>query len=168
MVHATYTGPAEGDSAPKNAPTPAQVKVAVAEDGTFSAPYELTTGRWSLTVTASSDEGKTTSLTRNVTVAYKGVNLVVRIKGGRAWIKVWVDGKVDKKVGAAGTVYKNGKTLTFQGKRSIEVRTGSSGVTLFTLNGTKLGALGQVGDPGNVALRASGRTAEDQSALSSR
>ncbi len=147
VVHATYTGPAKGDTAPKNPPTPAQVKVAVAEDGTFNTPYELTTGRWSLTVTASSDEGKTTSLTRNVTVEYKGVNLVVRIKGGRAWIKVWVDGKVDKKVGPAGTVYKNGKTLTFQGKNSVEVRTGSSGVTLFTLNGTKIGALGKSGIP---------------------
>ena len=147
LVHATYTGPAEGGSAPKNAPTPAQVRVTVEEDGTFSAPYELTTGKWQLTVTASNDEGKTTSLTRNVTVAYKGVNLVVRIKGGRAWVKVWVDGKVDKKVGSAGTVYNNGKTLTFNGKKSIEVRTGSSGVTLFTLNGTKLGALGKSGIP---------------------
>jgi hypothetical protein len=123
------------------------VRVTVEEDGTFSAPYELTTGKWQLTVTASNDEGKTTSLTRNVTVAYKGVNLVVRIKGGRAWVKVWVDGKVDKKVGSAGTVYNNGKTLTFNGKKSIEVRTGSSGVTLFTLNGTKLGALGKSGIP---------------------
>jgi hypothetical protein len=147
LVHATYTGPAKGGTAPKNAPTPAQVRVAVEDDGTFSAPYELTTGTWQLTVTASNDEGKTTSLTRNVTVAYKGVNLVVRIKGGRAWVKVWVDGKVDKKVGSAGTVYNNGKTLTFNGKKSIEVRTGSSGVTLFTLNGTKLGALGKSGIP---------------------
>jgi cytoskeletal protein RodZ len=147
IVHATYTGPAEGGKAPAKPPTPAQVRVAVDEDGTFSAPYELTTGMWQLTVTASSDEGKTTSLTRNVTVAYKGVTLVVRIKGGRAWVKVWVDGKVDKKVGSAGTVYNNGKTLTFNGKKSIEVRTGSSGVTLFTLNGTKLGALGKSGIP---------------------
>ena len=51
-----------------------------------------------------------TSLTRNVTVAYKGVNLVVTIKGGRAWIKVWVDGKIDPKIGAAGKVIANGKT----------------------------------------------------------
>jgi hypothetical protein len=121
--------------------------VAVEDDGAFNTPYELTTGKWQLTVTASSDEGKTTSLTRNITVAYKGVNLVVRIKGGRAWIKVWVDGKVDKKVGSAGTVYSNGKTLTFNGRKNIEVRTGSSGVTTFTLNGTKLGALGKSGVP---------------------
>jgi hypothetical protein len=84
---------------------------------------------------------------RNVTVAYKGVNLVVTVKGGRAWIKVWVDGKIDPGVGAAGQVVANGKTLTFTGKESVEVRTGSSGVTYFTLNGTSLGALGRSGVP---------------------
>ena len=41
----------------------------------------------------------------------------------------------------------NGKTLTFTGKESIEVRTGSSGATKFTLNGTRLGALGRSGIP---------------------
>ena len=47
----------------------------------------------------------------------------------------------------AGRVYGNGKTLTFTGKESVEVRTGSSGVTYFTLNGTSLGALGRSGVP---------------------
>ena len=98
-------------------------------------------------MTASSPEGKTTSLTRAVTVAFKGVNLVVSIDGGRAWIKVWVDGKLHPDIGAAGRVYSNGKNLTFKGKESIEVRTGSSGVTKFTLNGTNLGALGRSGTP---------------------
>ena len=70
-----------------------------------------------------------------MTVAFKGVNLVVSIDGGRAWLKVWVDGKLDPKTGAAGKVLGDGKTLTFTGKDSIEVRTGSSGVTYFTLNG---------------------------------
>ena len=80
-------------------------------------------------------------------MAFKGVNLVVSIEGGRAWIKVWVDGKIDPDIGAAGRVYSNGKTLTFKGKESVEVRTGSSGVTKFTLNGTSLGALGRSGTP---------------------
>jgi hypothetical protein len=123
------------------------VTVPVGDDGAFSTPYELTAGRWTITVTASSPEGKTAALTRHVTVAYKGVTLVVTAKGGRAWIKVWVDGKIDPKVGAAGKVISNGKTVTFTGTRSIEVRTGSSGVTAFTLNGTSLGALGRSGVP---------------------
>jgi hypothetical protein len=123
------------------------VTVPVGEDGAFSTPYELTAGRWAITVTASSPEGKTAALTRNVTVVYKGVNLVVTVKNGRAWIKVWVDGKIDPGVGAAGQVVSTGKALTFTGKESIEVRTGSSGVTYFTLNGTSLGALGRSGVP---------------------
>jgi hypothetical protein len=41
-----------------------------------------------------STEGKTASITRTITVAYEGVNLVVNIRGSSAWIKVWVDGKV--------------------------------------------------------------------------
>ena len=100
-----------------------------------------------MTVTASSADGKKASVSRNVTVAYKGVNLVVSIKGGRAWIKVWVDGTIDPTLGAAGSVIANGKILTFTGTRSIEVRSGSSGVTYFTLNGTSLGALGRPGIP---------------------
>ncbi len=152
LVSATYVGssgpPAvAGEATPAPPPTPASITVPVADDGSFSTPYELTAGRWTITVTARSPEGKTASLSRNVTVAYQGVNLVVSIKGGRAWIKVWVDGKIDESVGAAGQVLSNGKTLTFTGKESVEVRSGSSGVTYFTLNGTSLGALGKSGVP---------------------
>jgi cytoskeletal protein RodZ len=120
--------------------------VPVAADGSFTLPpLELTAGRWAITITATSAEGKTASLTRQITVAYSGVNLVVSIKGGAAWIKVWIDGKLQG--GGGGTVYASGKTLTFSGKTSIEVRTGSSGSTRFTLNGVSLGALGKTGVP---------------------
>jgi len=149
VVTAAYTGPATttGKQTPAPPKPPAAVSVEVAEGGTFNAPLELTAGKWAITITASSAEGKTTSLTRAVTVAFKGVNLVVSIEGGRAWLKVWVDGKIDAKTGAAGKVLGNGKTLTFTAKESIEVRTGSSGATKFTLNGTPLGALGRSGIP---------------------
>lgn len=149
VVTAAYTGPATttGKQTPAPPRPPAAVTVDVDESGTFNAPLELTAGKWAITITASTAEGKTTSLTRAVTVAFKGVNLVVSIEGGRAWLKVWVDGKIDAKTGAAGKVLGNGKTLTFTAKESIEVRTGSSGVTKFTLNGTPLGALGKSGIP---------------------
>ena len=152
VVSAEWVGssgppPADGTASPVPPPVPAPVMVKVADDGTFSTPFELTAGRWTMTVTASSAEGKKASVSRNVTVAYKGVNLVVSIKGGRAWIKVWVDGTLDPTLGAAGSVIANGKILTFTGTRSIEVRSGSSGVTYFTLNGTSLGALGRPGIP---------------------
>jgi cytoskeletal protein RodZ len=152
VVSAAYVGPSspagvEGGATPEPPPAPDPVTVEVADDGSFSTPYELTAGRWSITVTAASPDGKTSSLTRNVTVVYKGVNLVVNIEGGRAWLKVWVDGKLDAELGAAGKVIADGKTLTFTGQESVEVRSGSSGVTHFTLNGTPLGALGRPGVP---------------------
>ncbi len=164
VVSATYVGPVPTTSAPKPTPkpgakptpapatpapppAPAPQTVAVADDGTFGVPYELTAGRWSITVTAASPEAKTVSISRNVTVAYRGVNLVVVVKGGKAWLKAWVDGRVDERLGTAGKVISDGKTLTFSGQESVEIRTGSSGYTFFTLNGTSLGALGRAGVP---------------------
>jgi len=152
VVSATYVGPtsepgAEGAATPAPPPVPSPVTLEVADDGSFSTPYELTAGRWTITVTAESPQGRTSAQTRNVSVVFQGVNLVVTIEGGRAWLKVWVDGKLDPDLGAAGSVIANGRTLTFTGKDSVEVRSGSSGVTHFTLNGTSLGALGRPGIP---------------------
>ena len=128
-------------------PAVGPVTVAVKEDGTFSSPLELTAGRWSITVTATSAQGKSASLTRTITVAYKGVTLVVTIKSAATWIKVWVDGIVSPDTTAAGKTYAAGTVLTFTGTKSIEVRSGSSGNTSFTLNGTNVGILGKVGTP---------------------
>ena len=54
-------------------------------------------------VTATSADGKATSLTRNVVdPVYQGVNLRDPIKGSTAWLKVWVDGKVSPVTGRGG------------------------------------------------------------------
>ena len=147
-VSAAFTGATAGaGSKPAATPAPPTPQTAdIGEDGTFNIPVELTAGNWALTITAASPEGKTTSLTRNVSVRYKGVNLVVSIKGGPAWMKVWVDGQLDPRVGA-GKLFKDGRTITFRGDQSVEVFTGSSGVTYFTLNGTTIGHLGKSGAP---------------------
>jgi cytoskeletal protein RodZ len=165
-ITAAYDGPAAGTPAaatprpagsakpsapPKGPAAPAPMTVPVGDDGTWSTgdnPLQLTTGRWSITVTASNDQGRTSSSqTRHVTVAYKGVNLVISIKGGSAWVKVWVDGQLDPAVGRAGKTLRDGQELTFTGQNTVEVRTGSSGATFFTLNGQSLGALGKRGTP---------------------
>jgi len=166
VVTATWLGPPDGSSPPPTlapSPTvpaasgdpaaspepagPGGTEVVVAEDGSFAMPLELTEGRWAITITATSSEGKTASATRTVTVAYVGVNLVVTIQGGNAWLKVWVDGALDPSIPQSGKVFSSGRTLTFTGATSVEVRTGSSGFTLFTLNGVPLGALGRPGIP---------------------
>jgi len=151
-VSALLTGPADGQPASEVKPDAKPVTVGprtveVATDGTFETPLDLSTGKWQITVTATSAEGKAVTLTRNVAIVYKGVNLVVEIKGGRAWIKVWVDGKVSKVTGTAGRVYSSGKTLTFTAKKSVEVRTGNSSATYFTLNGKDLGRMSSKGNP---------------------
>jgi cytoskeletal protein RodZ len=147
-VTATYVGKPgapTGSPAPSSQPSPVTT-VDVAADGTFEfPPLELTAGQWAITVTATSEQGQTATKSVNVEVAFSGVNLVVSIRGGPAWIKVWVDGKL---VGPqSGRVVDPGKTLTFHGTTSVEVRTGSSGVTSFTLNGTSIGTLGKSGVP---------------------
>jgi nitrogen fixation protein FixH/transcriptional regulator with XRE-family HTH domain len=150
-VAAAYVGRVPGQvPAASAAPTPASpapVDVTPADDGSFATNLDLTAGRWTLTIVARSGQGKTTTLTRNVTVVYQGVNVVVDVKGGRAWLKVWVDGVVSKTTGSGGLVVNDGRTLTFSGTTSVEVRTGNAGVTSFTLNGTRLGFLGKGGSP---------------------
>ena len=152
VIRATWSGPvdppAEGEPSPAPPAVPGPVTVPVDAQGAFTVPYDLTAGRWALTVTATSPEGKKQTLTRNVSVAYEGVNVVVSVKGGRAWLKVWVDGKVDERLGAAGRVYGNGKTLSFSGKDTVEVRTGNAAATYFTVNGTDLGRLSDDSNPG--------------------
>ncbi len=145
---AASPGPAGAHGGP---PPPAPITVTVGTDGkwtTDATPLQLTTGRWTITIVASNSSSPATQTqTRHVSVAYKGVNLVVSIKGGPAWIKVWVDGVLDNKVGLAGRVYRDGQVLTFTGQTSVEVRSGSSGATQFSLNGQALGALGKRGIP---------------------
>ncbi|HYL39789.1 MAG TPA: hypothetical protein VET90_00620, partial [Candidatus Binatus sp.] len=146
----TASHPPAPSSAPGAAPSPSAgpngSTVAVADDGSFSTPLELKQGRWAITITATSDSGKTASLTRTVTVAYQGVTVVVQVKGGSAWIKVWTDGVLASGY-ASGQTFHTGQTVTFTAQQSVEVRTGSSGNTFFNVNGVDLGALGQVGIP---------------------
>ncbi len=159
-VGAAWNGSADAvvDSpAPSATPSPpTPIDARVADDGSFSTAVDLTAGRWIITITASSSQGRTISIKRTVTVSYSGVNLAVEIKGGKAWLKVWVDGQIDPGTGSSGKVFDPGRTLTFTGRESVEVRTGSSGNTYFSLNGTSLGALGQEGIPETWLFRPTG------------
>ncbi len=161
-VQVAYLGPPGSTATQPPAPTPGPsarpaaspsaslppgtTSVSVADDGSFSTPLELKQGRWAITITAISSTGTTASLTRTVTVAYQGVTVVVQVSGGSAWIKVWVDGVLASGY-ASGQILRSGQTVTFTGQHSVEVRTGSSGNTLFTVNGANLGALGKSGMP---------------------
>lgn len=138
---------AAASPSPPTGPAIGPLTVAVAADGSFETPLDLSAGNWQIVVTATSSQGKAVTLTRNVSIQYSGVNLVVSIKGSKAWLKVWVDGKVSKITGTAGTIYGPGKVLIFTARDSIEVRTGKSSATYFTLNGKDLGRLSTKGNP---------------------
>jgi len=141
--------PSAATSPPPSGPKPPPAQTITPDDGgAYSAPIELTAGRWSITVTAASADGKTVAITRTVSISYKGVNLVVAIQGGTAWVKAWVDGQVSDTTGAAGKTYGDGKVLTFTAQQSVEVRTGKASVTYFTINGVSLGRLSSDPNPG--------------------
>ncbi len=148
-VSAQYAGPAQTTSAaatPSPPAAPAAKTIQVAQDGSFSDSYQLAPGRWNVTISATSDQARTTTESRQVTVAFTGVNLAVSIKGSAAWIKVWVDGQLDPTIGSGQTL-QPGQSVQFSGKKSVEVWTGNAGATNFTLNGVSLGALGPAGVP---------------------
>jgi cytoskeletal protein RodZ len=152
-VSAAYVGPAPGQAAP--AVTPAAIppsEVELGDDGAFSTAVDLTQGNWTITVTASGREAKTTKLTRNVSVVYEGLSVVIDIRNQRTWLKVSVDGVVSSVTGAGGKVFAAGKTLTFRGEALVELRTGKMSTTYVTINGTPYGALGTTANPGTFRL----------------
>lgn len=146
-VRSAYLGPPAGAPAstksvtPPPAPRPAQA--AVAADGSFRVSVPITSGRWTLTITAQSAAGKSSQpLTRTVTVAFSGVSVVVKLEGGKASIKAWVDGAVDPRTGDGGKVVADGRSLAFTGAKTVEIRSSDPTVTYVTVNGKDLGAMG--------------------------
>ncbi len=101
----------------------------------------LPSGRWKLTITARSAADKPTTTSRTVTVAFAGVSVVVKLEGGEALLKAWVDGKVDKRTGDSGKLYADGKSVTFTGDTSVEIRSSDPSVTYITVNGKDRGAM---------------------------
>ncbi len=153
-MSAAYLGPSPGQ-VDTPATTPAAVPaapVALADDGTFATSIDLTEGRWTVTVTAAGVEGKSTTLTRDVTVVYQGISVVIEIKEQRTWLRISVDGVVSPETGAGGKVYAVGKTLTFRGDLVVELRTGKMSTTYVTVNGTAYGPLGTAPNPGTFRL----------------
>ena len=153
-MSAAYLGPAPGQATgPTTTPAalaPATVKLA--DDGTFATSIDLTEGRWTVTVTAAGEEGKSTTLTRDVTVVYQGISVVIEIRDQRTWLRISVDGVVSPQTGAGGKVYAAGKTITFRGENVVELRTGKMSTTFVTVNGTAYGPLGTTANPGTFRL----------------
>jgi hypothetical protein len=155
---AAYTGPATGAPATpagESAPAPTPTEITVGEDGAFEGSIQLTPGVWVLTVTATGEANRQTSVTRTVTVAYTGVNVLVEIRGGRVWLRVRVDGDLAKETPPGGAVFEDGTKLTFTADTLVEIRSGVPAYTFVTVNGISYGALGG-GPPGAWAIGPTG------------
>ncbi len=149
-IAARYLGALAGPGRPgrpSDAPrAPAAREVPVKGGGRFSATYGLPPGRWSVTVTAEGADGRTKSESRAVRVLPTGVVLVLEVRNTEAWIKVWVDERIEPGYDE-GRLVRPGTRLQFHGRQSVEVRTGRPSSTFFTVNGSSVGALGDPGTP---------------------
>jgi cytoskeletal protein RodZ len=134
---------ARASTPPATGPSPAQMMLFGAN---YSGTLSLPSGTWRLDITSSGAGMASTTESRTVSVAFSGLTVVVEAKKGQAWIKVWSDGRlVDGYI--AGKILQKGTSATFTADRTITVRTGNAGATLFSVNGVSKGILGP---PGHV------------------
>ena len=107
-----------------------------------SAPLELSAGKWQITVTATSTEGKTTTLTRNVAIVLQGRQ--PRRVASRAAAPGSRSGSTARSTGhreRAARSSTRARCSRSPASGPIEVRTGKSGATYFTLNGKDIGRM---------------------------
>ena len=175
VVSATYMGrPTAGPGASRHDPAPPRrarprSPCRSREDGSFTTPFELTdrhVGDHRHRIEPGgqdhvADAQRDASPSRASTWSSRSRAAAPGSRSGSTARSQPVDR--GRRQGLSATA----RPLTFTGKESVEVRTGSSGVTKFTLNGTSLGALGRQRHPGDVAVRATGRAAADPAPLTS-
>jgi hypothetical protein len=136
---AASAGTSAGPS-PSAAPTPATIKAAA--DGTFTASLQLNPGRWQLTIVGLDSSGTATPpLSRTIVVPYKGLNVVLQVTGGNAWLKYWRDGAaIDQ------STFSDGYQVTVTATKSFCVLvSGQPNHVFITVNGTSLGPVSKFG-----------------------
>jgi len=77
---------------------------------------------------------------------YTGVELVIKIQGGPAWLRVDSDGQPSAETTAGGKIYQPGAVLTFDATKTIHVISGKANNTFVTFNGQDQGAMQGSGD----------------------
>jgi cytoskeletal protein RodZ len=164
-VTPTYLGPPGSASAsPKPTPTrkpgaspspgPSPTTVLVRIDGTFIMSMQLSPGRWEVAVAGSSSDGlRTPTVSRVVTVGYKGLQVVVQIEGAAPYLKIWRDGVVD---GSLTKTYKDGSTIMVSGSQSVWIKTSNAAATYITVNGVSYGQLRKAGGWGSWRIDKNG------------
>jgi cytoskeletal protein RodZ len=123
------------------APGPGPTNVSTNADGTFSVPLSLTPGRWQLSIAGSNPSGSVAAAVfRTIVVPYKGINVVILVKGGPATVYAAHDSVVDANAGV-----QDGWSITIVGTEYVCVQSPKSNMVFITVNGTSYGAISTLG-----------------------
>jgi cytoskeletal protein RodZ len=142
------TSTAVGSPGPSVAPTPSPtpppqpMSVATAGDGTFSFNVQLNAGRWQLKLVGTSPKGiNTAPVSRSINIPFKGLTVLIEIKGGQAGIAVYHDNLTD----TPRYTQSNGWKLTVVARKYVCVSTTKPALVYITVNGTSYGAASAFG-----------------------
>jgi hypothetical protein len=136
------SGSPGASAGPSASPGPTPATVNPGADGSFTFALKLTPGRWQLTIAGSSTNGRTAKpVSRTVVVPYKGLYVLIEVKGGPAWMRYAGDG-----AGIGQSTYADGYTATLTLNKWFCVYvSGQPGRVFVTVNGTPLGAVSKYG-----------------------
>ena len=157
----TATPPSTATPVPAQTPAPAAsgapqaVTVIPTVDGKFTASLSLYSGRWSLSVVGTNTAGvSSTPVKLTVIVTAGSLVVVIDVRGGAAFLKVWKDGKV---IPGYPHNVATGASVRIVADQSVWIHTGAPSRTYVTVNGISYGRLGGTGSaPGSWRMTAYG------------
>jgi hypothetical protein len=153
----TATATPRPAASPVGSPSPEPVPIIPTIDGRFSAPLNLTSGRWLITVIGTNSQGvSTTPVELTVIVSAGSLVVVVDVKGAPgADLRIWKDGKVL----AGYTPWKrfaSGQSVKVVADQSVWIFTAIPRNTYVTINGVSYGQLGTGRSPASWRMTGTG------------
>jgi hypothetical protein len=123
-------------------PGPLPMSAATAADGTFTFTMQLNPGRWQLKLVGTSPKGVSTAASsRTITVPFKGLTVLIQIKGGPASISFSHDGITD----SPGYIQADGWQQSISAKNWVCIKSTKPQLVFITVNGASYGAISGFG-----------------------
>jgi hypothetical protein len=136
---------------------PAPVTVTPFVDGKYSAPLQLPSGRWKITVIGTGTDGFATDpIVRNIIVTAGSLVVLFQVRGGNATLKIWKDGKLTAAYGGNGTLVLKGTDVKIVANQSVWFYSTAPYDVLVTVNGVPLGRLTTSHTPASWRITAFG------------
>jgi cytoskeletal protein RodZ len=127
---------------PTAPPGPGLVSTKAAADGTFTFSVSLVPGTWRLELGGYNTSGKQAVLVyRTIVVPYKGVNVLIQVKGGPAMVYVYKNGLVENQ-----RLREDGWSYTVVEAKSVCVSSPHQASKVYiTVNGKAYGSISSLG-----------------------